>query len=335
MENIPNESENYSISKDNKEYILILSYSSSTIEIKITQNESLNKFSYQKIFSLNDLKKIANYFSLFNSISDIKPNIKDMISNQKTRDLEIKENSKIAKLILFPPIMNIDKIIFDIPRKDINKDEIIEELIASNSQLIKRVDSLEKQLIEIKEILQLNNITRNIYPKIDSTIIYNNEENNFIIDCLGKKNLKFQKIYTMSKEGNEQNKKFHECCDNKGPTLCLFKIENRDIRYGGFASASWDSNSGEKRDENAFIFSINNKKMFKSTNYDNSIYCCSIYGPFFGGNSNASKGELWFCSKNNCGFENNKIYKDLNRECTQGLKNFSLDELEVFKVINY
>ena len=168
-----------------------------------------------------------------------------------------------------------------LPRKDINKDEIIEELIASNSQLIKRVDLLEKELRDIKEILQINKITKNIYPKIDSSIIYNTEENDFIIDCLGKKNLKFQKIYTMSKEGNEQNKEFHKYCDNQGPTLCLFKIEKSDIRYGGFASVSWDSNSYEKRDENAFIFSINYKKMFKSTNYNSSIYCASGYGPFF------------------------------------------------------
>ena len=335
MENIPNESENYSINKDNKEYILTLSYSSSTIEIKIIQNGNFNKFSYEKIYSLNDLKKIANYFSLFNSISDIKPNIKEMISNEKTRDLELKENSKTVKLILFPPIMNIDKIILDIPRKDINKDEIIEELIASNTKLIKRVDLLEKELREIKEILQINNITRNIYPKIDSTIIYTNEENNFIIDCLGKRNLKFQKIYTMSKEGNELYEEFHKFCDNKGPTLCLFKIQNRDIRYGGFASVSWDSNSGEKRDENAFIFSVNNKKMFKSTNYNSSIFCKYNYGPFFGGNSDSSFAELWCCGKNSCGFYNNKIYKDSNKECTQGLYGFNLDELEVFQVINY
>ena len=208
------------INKSNIDYIVTFTYTPSTIEIKISQKESFQKYSYQKTYSFDDLKKLAIYFSLFKSISDIKPNIKTMLSNEKSRDLEINENSKIIKLILFPPIMNIDKIIFDIPRKDINKDEIIEELIASNSQLIKRVDLLEKELRDIKEILQLNKITKNIYPKIDSSIIYNTEENNFIIDCLGKKNLEFQKIYTMSKEGNEQNKEFHKYCDHQGPTLC-------------------------------------------------------------------------------------------------------------------
>ena len=133
----------------------------------------------------------------------------------------------------------------------------------------------------------------------------------------------------MSEDGDRDA--FHKKCDNQGPTLCLFKIKDKDIRYGGFASVSWDSYSKEKRDENAFIFSINNKKMCSSTNYDSSIFCRNDYGPFFGGNSGTDSAELWFCEGNNCGFENNKIYKDSNKECTGGLRDFELDELEVFK----
>ena len=36
-----------------------------------------------------------------------------------------------------------------------------------------------------------------------------------------------------------------------------------------------------------------------------------------------------------CGFYNNNIYQDISKECTQGLKNFALDELEVFQVKNF
>ena len=75
--------------------------------------------------------------------------------------------------------------------------------------------------------------------------------------------------------------------------------------------------------------------MFKSTNYNSSIYCSSGYGPFFGGNCGGDSAELWFSEGNTCGFYNNKIYKDLNKECTQGFTDFALDELEVFGVNNY
>ena len=255
-----------------------------------------------------------------------------MISNEKSRDLEIDE--KIIKLILIPPIYNIDKIVLALPKIEIQKDEIIQNLIKTNYDLLKKVDNLEKEIKNIKEILEINNINKNPddYKNLIDSFI-NSEEIKFIIECIGKKNLKFKKIYKMSKDGDKDI--FHKKCDNKGPTLCLFKIKDKDIRYGGFTSVSWDTTSLEKRDENAFIFSINKKKMFKTTNYNSYIYCSSDYGPFFGGNSNYNYAELWFNKGNNCGFYNNNIYKDLNKECTQGLRDFGLDELEVFQVQNY
>ena len=275
------------------------------------------------------------FFSLFSNISDIIPNVKSMLSNENSRDLEIGE--KIVKLILTPPVQNIDKITFVLSKKEISKDEIIQELIKSNCDLIKRVEYLEKEIYKIKEILenkQINDNKDNNYKnKIDSCLIYNGEETKFIIDCLGKKNLEIEKLYKMSRDGDKAI--FHQKCDNKGPTLCLFKIKDKDIRYGGFTSVSWDTTSGEKRDEYAFIFSFNKKKMFKTQSYNKSIYCSSDYGPFFGGNQSIEVAELWFCEGNNCGFYNNNIYQDISKECTQGLKDFALDELEVFQVKNF
>ena len=333
MSDNSNSIDNYNIKKNDKEYIITFTYSYYSIEIKISSKTPFQQFSYEKILTLNDLKNISNYFSLFKNISDIKPNIKNMIENENTRDLEVNANSKIIKLILIPPIMNIEKIILSIPQKDINKDDIIQELIKVNSELLSRVDCLEKEIKDIKEILKVNNIKKRKDKRIDSAIIKNEEEIDYIYDCIEKKKLEFERIYKMTEDGDRDA--FHKKCDNQGPTLCLFKIKDKDIRYGGFTSVSWDCTSGEKRDENAFIFSINNKKMFKSRNYNSSIYCSGDYGPFFGGNKNTDCAELWFCEGYNCGFYNNKIYKDLNKECTQGLKEFGLDELEVFKVKNY
>jgi hypothetical protein len=322
--------ENYLIKKNNQEYSIILKYSNSLLEIDISLKDSF-QICYSKNYTLDELKASSNFFLLFNKISDVIPNVKKMLSKEKKRDLEI--GKKIIKLILIPPIDNIDNIILVIPQKYINKDEIIQELIKTNNDFKKRIEVLEKEMKEIKEEIKKNkemNLSKKI---IDSDIIHNHEEIQFIINCLGKNNLIFIKLYQMSKDGDKEI--FHKKCDHKGPTLCLFKIKGKDIRYGGFTSVSWDTKSNEKRDENAFIFSINNKKMFKSNNYNSSIFCRSDYGPFFGGNCSTKSAELWYEGRNNCGFYNNKIYKDLNKECTQGLKYFSLDELEVFEVHNY
>ena len=143
-----NLSENYSIKKDNKNYEIILNYSESSIGINISFKDSSKTFSYIKYFTLNELIKVSNFFSLFKNISDIIPNIKKMISNTNSRDIQVEE--VMIKLILIPPIENIDKIIFALPKADINKDDIIQELMKSNYNLTKRVENLEKEIINIK-----------------------------------------------------------------------------------------------------------------------------------------------------------------------------------------
>ncbi len=189
---------------------------------------------------------------------------------------------------------------------------------------------LEKEIFDIKKILESNNLLFN--KEIQFSILKGNDESKFIYVCIGKKNTMFKLIYKMTKDGKDK-KYFHEKYDKKGATLCLFKIKDKDIRYGVFTSVSWDCESGEKKDENAFIFSINNKKIFKTTNPINLFFVMCLWS-FFGGNQFRDY-ELWFSEADNYGFSNNRIYPDKNKECTQGLNTFGLDELEVFQVLNY
>ncbi len=44
-----------------------------------------------------------------------------MLVEEKSRNLEINENNNITKLILIPPIENIDKITLCLKQKEINK----------------------------------------------------------------------------------------------------------------------------------------------------------------------------------------------------------------------
>jgi hypothetical protein len=47
---------------------------------------------------------------------------------------------------------------------------------------------------------------------------------------------------------------------------------------------SWESGGGKhKKDESAFIFSIDNQKVYKVVNSGRAIYCNSTEGPSFGG----------------------------------------------------
>lgn len=62
-------------------------------------------------------------------------------------------------------------------------------------------------------------------------------------------------IYNGSAHG-WKTKDFHSRCDDKGPTISLFKIKDDDC-IGGYASISWESEYKIVNDSNAMLFNLN------------------------------------------------------------------------------
>ena len=88
-------------------------------------------------------------------------------------------------------------------------------------------------------------------------------------------------IYRASTHG-WANTKFHEICDDIGPTLVIAKSKAGKI-FGGYASVSWHSGFGDyKVDADALIFSIDLRQIYRPTKVSCAIFCDSGYGPSFG-----------------------------------------------------
>ena len=75
---------------------------------------------------------------------------------------------------------------------------------------------------------------------------------------------------------------FHQLCDDKGPTITIMKSKAARV-FGGFTQLSWDCKSLWKRDEKAFIYSIDRKQIYRVVKAQNAIFCRSDCGPSFGG----------------------------------------------------
>lgn len=84
---------------------------------------------------------------------------------------------------------------------------------------------------------------------------------------------------------------FHGCCDDKGPTVTLIKVENAHGKYifGGYTDKSWDCTESVKRSEKSFLFSLVNaanqptvRMPLISGKENQAIYCSSHFGPIFG-----------------------------------------------------
>ena len=101
-------------------------------------------------------------------------------------------------------------------------------------------------------------------------------------DLFDSKLKKTELLYKATRDGFKA-KKFHLLCDKKGPTFSIIKSEKNKI-FGGYISKSWHSkNIGNEFSENAFLFSLNEKKKFFNKERDknsfngNSDYLC-IFG---------------------------------------------------------
>ena len=109
-----------------------------------------------------------------------------------------------------------------------------------------------------KIIINKNIIRKNINNLFTESKVIKKEERKLISKwILPHYNLKFELLYSGSRDGFD-NKIFHSKCDNKGPTVFVATLEN-NRRLGGFASKSWVTGNVDIIDDNAFLFSLDNK----------------------------------------------------------------------------
>ena len=148
-------------------------------------------------------------------------------------------------------------------------------------------------------------------------------------------------IYRGTRDGMT-SKDFHDKCDNKGKTICLFLNDKGNI-FGGYSSIPWTSNSGDKTASDCFIFTLTNIYNTEPTKFpyekNRSSYHSSKYGPIFGNGFDLGFGEN-FLSNNNCWSYFPNSFKDVlgkGMSIFTGDNNnnyFNLKELEIFEIFN-
>ena len=143
--------------------------------------------------------------------------------------------------------------------------------------------------------------------------------------------IKAELLYRLSENGDKFST-FHELCDNKGPTLTLFHV-NDGNKVGIYTPLSWDSTSNWKNDMETFIFNLNKNKKYKKLKSDCSAYCSTSYGPYtiyFGNESNKSMKSITLYGNGiNSYYDKGSEILSNNNET----KVYDLLETEVYKII--
>ena len=123
---------------------------------------------------------------------------------------------------------------------------------------------------------------------------------------------------------------FHKKCDSAKSTLVLVKSENGK-RFGGFTSKDWEGDSIEKKDNNAFVFSLDKMKIYEIIPGEDAIGCYPKYGPVFLGCQIRLFDE--FFTQGGTTFEKGMNYAtEEDFELTGGLKKFDIKDVKVYSI---
>ena len=152
---------------------------------------------------------------------------------------------------------------------------------------------------------------------------------------------KMELIYRGSRDGF-LSKNFHEKCDNKGPTITLYKNNNGFI-FGGYAAISWTNDGKYHAAPDCFIFTLTNihntePTIFPTNNKDQGTYHNSSNGPTFGEGCAISLSTDFI--NNNSSSDFPCRYKDVlgkgksvfTSDPNNNNGSFRIKEIEVFKI---
>ena len=265
----------------------------------IKKNDLFNK-SFSNKYSIDKIKE-NKYFIMFDNLEEICNELSDRIKTKEIKLIENINNLKFTISLPVNKIKEITFELNEDKKCDKDKINDLNELIIKLKEEINEIKiNHSKEINELKninnnqnrEINKLTNIINNQTKEInvlkeqiriwlnnkkvldfkylymsnieDSLIINNNNEYNKLIKnwINPDKEIKGELLYRLSRDG-DQISKFHELCDNKGPTLTVFETIFGN-KGGFFTPLSWDSKSEWKDDFDTFIFDLNIYKKFKN-----------------------------------------------------------------------
>ena len=93
------------------------------------------------------------------------------------------------------------------------------------------------------------------------------------------KKIQYSLLYHAKAEGDKAST-FHKKCDKAKNSLVLI-MDSFGNRFGGFTMRDWGGNCIKKKDETAFIFSIDKHKIYGVLPDKDAIGCYPTFGPIF------------------------------------------------------
>ena len=214
-------------------------------------------------------------------------------------------------------------------------------------------NNIQSKIVENTFVMNINNrnnlfqnepynnlINSKIEDKLNSEIVKDINEIKLILNCLPKYSKfsglpEFQTLFQSSLKGDSA-KTFHKFCDSEPNIILLIESKNGK-RFGAYTKIGFSADGGKKYDDNAFLFSFDEKRIYKIRKKYKNICCDGNIGPCFGDeenkifqiNDNYLKEKSFFK-------KSYKFYYDMNLnkgEFNNEQEEFIVNKLEVIKIL--
>ena len=326
-------------------------------KVKITLEAKDSNDIFEGEYTLKDLIKESKVFAAFEDIDDVIDNLKLIIENEYLSlfldmnyefyfefFIDINGNKKQVRLNLQPKNEDSKK---RMAQRIKEQEKKIEELTKKNEKIEKNYAYLYNTIKHNYEISPQN--LNQIYYEaktpnslsIDTKIFKSENEITFIKKCIYNKIYKnlnqdftFKLLYRATRDGDKAYT-FHKFCDGICPLLVLVKTR-KEIRFGGFTETYFESTKEYKgkRDDKAFIFSLDKLKTYNIEKGQNAILCFKNYGPVFYGNSfsNIFLSDNFFKTEGTVAKKGDRFLTEQDFEINMGEQVFHTKQIEVFQV---
>ena len=167
---------------------------------------------------------------------------------------------------------------------------------------------------------------------VKGDIIHSTEELELITRKINKANKKITlNLLYKATVDSDKAEAFHDKCDQAQSSLVLVETD-KGKRFGGFTSCSWAGECIEKKDEDAFIFSLDKMQVYENIPGEEAIGCYPKFGPIFLGCQIRIYDNAF--AKGGTTFEKGLNYNtEEDFELTGGDRIFGVKEIEVYEVI--
>jgi len=276
-----------------------------------------------QLAELNTLRaQVAEYNAVKGQFKEIN-NLRTQLLQYKTQlpkinelNMKVAENEKLKLRI---------KELEDINHKQEEEIKILKE----NEKIY--IMKLRNLSIQNNDLLKGKNQQEDeLAPKGD--IIHNTQELGLLTKKINNLNQKLtlNLLYKASIDSDKASS-FHAKCDGAKSTIVLVET-NKGKRFGGYTTCSWSGDCVDKKDEEAFVFSLDKMKIYENIPGEFAVGCYPKFGPIFLGCQIRIYDKAF--SKGGTTFERGLNYEtEEDYELTGGDRNFNVKEIEVYEVI--